>query len=266
MYEHPLDKAFRLSFDASEKRQEFYDALIDGEVYVFGQPKIHKEAEISKYRDLIIHIESKPYLIAAFKTDRGEDILPVFTSFQQFEAFFGDEERFIIVPVEALFQQLDNLLVDINPASRENRILNDLARSIMLTGRSLVAAENAPRILGFRGSLDGQIVRLKRIPQNFIDALTPTLTHYPQIKAAYMVYNVVGEYPEPLIHILIGIEVKGPFDPIAAECYLSCQNLPQPNGGIIFCQMGKHGDIIPRKIRETTPPFYKNRKAALFGN
>ena len=119
MYEHPLDKALRLSFEGSEKRQAFYDALIDGEVYVFGQPKINNETELSKSRDLTIHMDSKPYLIAAFKTDRGEDILPIFTSFQHFEASFADEERFIVVPVETLFQQIDNLLVDINPASQD---------------------------------------------------------------------------------------------------------------------------------------------------
>ena len=244
--EHPnsLEYALRRAHQQPAMRPDFYRALLRSEIYLIGSSEPADDADAGRQLTLM-----------QWETERGERVIPVFTSLDEVRRSIDSEEQVLRMPGAQLMQLGTDVPLVLNPLSERQEVLSpDDVQALAaghLPGVSAVAAaqrdEGARRAVGVP----------RPYPALLVDALTTMFAGRRDVKAAWIctVGPTAGQEPDQL---LIGLDLEPEtFDRVAEDVVYVASKVEQGDGFATADVMELTETPLGRQIRQRCDPFYR---------
>lgn len=193
----PLDAALAQAAVDPAARPDFYRLLVRSEVFVLGRTEYPGEGSRT------LGAGEQVQLRAWTKTD-GTEILPFFTSLAALQRAIQEEEPYLTMPSEALFELAQGTALVLNPGSPYGKeflpgeIEALLASGVNRQAETRVVQEATQVLLGQPADY----------PKAMVQALTDLLPRHAAVKAAYLC-QMHDPSSEPGLSLVIGLEGEG---------------------------------------------------------
>ena len=242
---NPLEHALSRAHEEPAMRPDFYRALLASEIYLIGSSE-------PGGRDAA----GQQVTLMQWETERGERMIPFFTSLEEVRRSIDSEEQVLRMPGAQLMALGTDVPLVLNPLSDHQEVLSPDDVQALAEGHLPGVAAVASR------EQDGGASRQVRIPQPYpamlVDALTTLFVGRDEVEAAW-ICAMEMEAPVDAGQLLIGLDlVTGSFERIAEEVvYVTSQ---VDSDGYAAADVMELGDTpLAQQIRASSDPFYSRR-------
>jgi hypothetical protein len=227
-----FDDLLSAAIEEPSRRFQFYKALVELELVVIGS------------------VTDDETLNLKYIEEDGELILPVFTSWEKFDAIINSEYPYVKIPVELLLEMAGtDIPWVLNPFTGLSKKILSEELETMKDGRILHYFFEQLSDEEKEGILTEQIVEL---PEGVMERLRSCLKKFPSVRKAYLV-NVYDSSAARRPFPLVGLDVDDFEEGLTQEVFGAINQRVEQRVEVMILV-----DAIPlaRSIVKDTRPFY----------
>jgi hypothetical protein len=227
-------------------RPQFYQDLLTSDLFVIqeGPPPSAAGRAV---------LESDQQVALRSIEWNGKPYIPVFTSPERIQAVVQEEVSYVGMKGLELLKMTRGADLLLNPGFEHGKELTNAEVQSILDGSIFRAAESQRLRAGAQVMLGQPSTR----PDALLTGLTKLFARSKEVKRAYLAqfYNPAQD-DKP--HTIIGIEVSGNWDKIAARAGIVVQNVKVPDPPVDFVQITGKGSLDSYFLKECRP-FYRRK-------
>lgn len=245
-----LEELLRLAAKEPAHRPEFYQVLLESDVYVLGTAGSGPEGPVTLAEGSTIELQN-------WESADGTPVLPFFSSLKTLQQAIEVEASYLQLPARALFEMTPGATLFLNPkAPYGKEFLPSEVQSLLADGLSRAPqqriAEKETRVL---------LGQPAEYPAQMIDSLTQLFAKHPNVKRGYVALMHDASLDEKP-HLIVGIEASDDVERVIAEAgEVAADTAPEGEPvDLLRVQTGDSG--VSRYLLEETKPFYERRWGA----
>ena len=237
--EHALSRAHQ----QPAMRPDFYRALLRSEIYLIGSSS---PADSTR--------SGQELTLMQWETERGERVIPVFTSLEEVRRSIDSEEQVLRMPGAQLMALGTDVPLVLNPLSELQAILSpDDVQALAaghLPGVDAVASRQheagRPRRVG----------PARPYPAILVDALTTLFVGRREVRAAWLCAMEPELRGDP-DQLLVGLDLEPDTFEQVSEDVIYVASRVEERGGFVSADVLELGDSpLSRQVRAVAEPFY----------
>lgn len=244
--ENKLETLLRLAADEPAHRPEFYNVLMQSEVFILGstgQLDGRGAVQLEAGDQLKIKHWQKP---------DGAPIIPFFTSLAILQQALDAEETYVALPASSLFEMTQGATLFLNPKSEYGKeFMPPEIEQLLSNGMNQVAVQR--RIETETTVSMGQP---SNYPTPMVDSLRQLLAKHSNVKKAYLALMhdpSVDEHP----HLIIGIEADGDIDNVIREVGVVAADAAPDGETVDLYRVNPDDSGLSQYFINDTTPFYE---------
>lgn len=249
--ENKLEELLRLAADEPAHRPQFYDVLLNSQVFVLGETE---ESEIGGEKVLVAGSKIQ---IRHWERADGAPAIPFFSSLDVLQNSIDSEESYLALPVRSLFEMTLGATLFLNPKSDYGKELSPEEVSHLLSngiGREVSqrVVEKETKVLLGQPSI---------YPTKMIESLIQLLAKHSNVEKAYLALmhdTSVDEKP----HLIIGIKADGDFEKVMREVGSVAADSAPEEGPIDLYRVENDETGVSGYFINQTEPFYERKRGS----
>lgn len=241
----PLDAALARAAMEPAARPDFYRLLVRSQVFVLGHTA--QPGEGARTLEVGERIQIK-----AWTKEDGASILPFFTSLEALQRVVQEEEPYLALPAEALFEMAKGTALVLNPGSPYGKeflpgeIQALLASGVNRVPESRVVQEATEVLLGQPADY----------PEAMVRALRDLLPRHPNVKAAYLC-QMHDPSMEPGLSLVIGLEGEGDLKGALQDAGVVAGETAPGGRAVDLVEVTSGVKGLSAYLRTSVAPFYR---------
>jgi len=224
-------------------RPEFYQLLLESEVFVIGHTDTGKEGRIE------IPAGAKLSIVNWQKHD-GSSFIPFFSSIESLQSALTEEANFVAMPARSFFEATRGATLVLNPASDHGKeFFPHEIEALLATGVNHTAT---------RRTIDKAATVLlgqpAKYPSEMIASLTKFLAKHPNVKAAYL---CLMQDPTADQSLVVGFLGDGDISVAMKEAGAVAADTAMQGTPVDFVEIKRGEKGIGSYFLESVQPFYE---------
>ena len=203
--ENPLERALRAAADDPSSRPDFYQLLVNSEVFVISgtSHEVHSVRTVQAGEQISIQ---------NWQRADGSPVIPFFTSLEALQRALTEPSNYMCLPARSLFEITKGATLFLNPKL-------DYGKEFFPNEIEALLVDGVTRLPETRVTQKATKVLLgqpKERPTVMIDALTSFFAKRSQVVAAYLLLmhdTSLDQQP----HLVVGIRAEGEFETLLRE-------------------------------------------------
>lgn len=243
--ESQLEQSLRLAADDPAQRAQFYQTLLDADVYVVGETEPGDAGEPGG-GDCIS--------IQNWTRSDGSSVIPFFSSVAALQRAVDAECNYLQLSARSLFEITKGAALVLNPKSVYGKEFPPEEVAAMLGGG--VPPASVARVVA-----DATQVFLgqpQHYPAVLVDALTTLLAGRANVKAAYLSLMLAPSL-DSQPHLLVGIDADGDTDALLHEAGAVAGAAAPPGEQVDLTLVVAGEDKLSDYFLSSVAPFYERR-------
>lgn len=243
--ENDLETALRRAANEPAARPEFYQLLVESQVFVLGYADAVEEG------DATIPAGSNLSIVNWQRQD-GTPVIPFFSSLAALQQAIQDEQPYVALPARAFFELTQGANLVLNPMSSYGKeFFPQEIAAILAVGTNNIAerrvVEKETRVL---------LGQPKDYPADMVSAVSMLLAKHASVKAAYLALMHTASAQEDS-SLVIGLEGDGDLEMVCRQVGTVAADTA-PKGQFIDIAIVKQGESgLSEYFLNSTKPFYE---------
>lgn len=230
--ENALERALMQAATDPAYRPQFYKDLLSSDLLIIQHgPPPPASGEVVLQADTTLEIQN-------MEID-GRPHVPVFSSLPRLQAVLTGEAGYLAINALDLFEIVRGSEVVLNPGSEYGKVFTREEIESLVDGSIFKPSE---RYVTERAT-QVTIGQPANLPVELIEALNRLFSGIEEVQAAYLAHFFNPERDERP-HTLIGLEVSGEWDRIAAEAGMVAEGVQVPDPPVDFIQITGKGGLV----------------------
>lgn len=246
--ENKLETLLRLAADEPAHRPEFYNLLMDSEVFILGNTSQAGDSDPVTL-EAGDHIQIKHWE----KQDRAQ-IIPFFTSLERLQKALESEETYVALPARSLFEMTLGATLFINPKSDYGKeFIPQEIEQLLSNGMNQAAVQRTTE--KETSVLMGQP---SNYPTHMVESLNQLLAKHSHVEKAYLALMhdaSVDEKP----HLIIGIEASGDIEKVIREAGIVAADSASDGEVVDLYRVNADDSGLSQYFINDTIPFYERK-------
>ncbi|MBF6033498.1 enhanced serine sensitivity protein SseB [Pseudomonas sp. P155] len=244
--ENLLEKSLKRAADEPAHRPEFFNTLLNSNVYILGT---------AGDADDHVNLQAGSNIsIAHWQKPDGTPVIPFFSSLQTLQQSIDSEQTYLEIPARSLFEITLGALLCLNPKSPYGKeffpqeVQNLLADAVGQTATQRTVEKETNVLLG----------QPAEYPSQMVHSLTQLLAKHSNVKRGFLALmhdTSVDEKP----HLIVGIEADGDIERVMREAGNVAGDTAPQGEPVDLCRVSQgEAGLSDYFLRETTP-FYERK-------
>lgn len=243
--ENALEIALRRAADEPSARPEFYQLLVESNVFILGQSDSGGEG------DTTIPAGTK-LSIVNWQREDGSPVIPFFTSLPALQRAIEEEQPYVALPARALFEITQGAGLVLNPRSPYGKEFYPQEISAILS----TGTNHVPERRVVQKETKVLLGQPKDYPSEMVSAITLLLAKHPSVKAAYL---ALMSQPDatPAQSLVVGIEGDGPLEEVIRQVGSVAADTRPSELPVDLTQVRPGEPGLSEYLLNSTKPFYE---------
>lgn len=249
--ENQLEECLRLAADEPAHRPQFYEVLLNSQVYLLGTtgaPGVEGKVNLAQGSTVQLH---------HWERADGSSVIPFFSSFEVLQRSIESEQSYLALSARSLFEMTQGATLFLNPRSDYGKEFVPQEVEHLLT----LGISHAPSERVVEKETRVLLGQPAEYPSKMVDSLTQLLAKHVNVQRAYLALMhdaSVDQKP----YLTVGIEAEGDVEKVMREAG-SVAGDTSPDGEPVYLYRLSSEDagLSQYFINETTP-FYERKWGA----
>ena len=246
--ENKLEALLRLAADEPAHRPEFYNLLMDSEVFILGNTSQAGGSDP-------VTLEAGDHIqIKHWEKQDGAQIIPFFTSLSLLQQALEIEETYVALPAKSLFEMTLGATLFINPKSDYGKEFTPQEiEQLLSNGMNQAAVQRT--VEKETSVLMGQPANY---PTHMVESLNQLLAKHSNVNKAYLALMHDASTDEKP-HLIIGIEASGDIEKVIREAGIVAAD-SAPDGEVVdLYRVNPDDSGLSQYFINHTTPFYERK-------
>lgn len=246
--ENKLEEILRLAADEPAHRPQFYEVLLNSDVFVLGTagaPDVDGELNLEAGQEVQIQ---------SWEKADGSPVIPFFSSLEVLQKSISSEESYLALPLRSLFEMTKGATLFLNPKSNYGKeFLPDEVVHLLSTGVGQApvqrVVEKETRVL---------LGQPSNYPSKMVDSLTQLFAKRNNVTKAYLALmhdTSIDERP----HLIVGIEADGDIERVMREAGSVATDTAPQGEPVDLYRISENDSGLSQYFINETNPFYEKK-------